>query len=261
MLNYLSAELWGMTRRRTVCIGWGIYLLLVILVSLTIRGNTPWECLIVFQNFMVVGLYVAFPLAGWAGGGLDRAGGLVNEVAFGLPRTRIYLGKLAAALLVGMALFLLTTVAFFLGALTPEAVLEMAGEDRQLVGAGLLLAMCNSLPRYVGAVSLSYFLAFSLRPSGVGTVLYYLYITVGELTLAAVRVMGMGAVGNVINHLAETVRPFLLSNTYFSYGIVSASSALEDGSWPLGNSWLTGALWLGLTTGLGLLLFRRREIR
>ena len=261
MLNYLSAELWRMTRRRTACLGWGIYLLLTFLTGLTLRGNPPSECLLAFRNFMVIGLYVAFPLADWAGGGVDRAGSLTNEVSFGLPRVRIYLGKLSAALLVGVVLFLLTTGAFFLGALTPEAVLGTAGEERQLVGVGLLLAMCNSLPRYVGAVSLAYFLAFTLRPAGVGTVLYYLYITIGELTLAAVRVMDMGVMGHLINRLAETVRSFLLSNTYFSYGTEIASSALGDGAWPLGNSWLTGALWMGLTTGLGLLLFRRREIR
>ena len=254
MLNYLSAELWRMTRRRTACIGWGIYLVLAFLMGLTIRGSTPWECLAVFQNLMVVGLYVAFPLADWAGGGFDRPGSLVNEVSFGLPRVRIYLGKLSAALLVGVVLFLLTTVAFFLGALTPEVVLGTDGEDHQLVGAGLLLAMCNSLPRYVGAVSLAYFLAFTLRPAGVGTVLYYLYITIGELTLAAVRVMGMGVMGHLINRLAEAVRPFLLTSAYFVYSYGNAPPTL-------GNSWLTGALWLGLTTGLGLLLFRRREIR
>ena len=117
-----------------------------------------------------------------------------------------------------------------------------------------LFSSLNSLPRYVGAVSLAYFLVFTLRPAGVGTILYYLYITIGELTLAAVRVMGMGLVGNMLNHLAEAVRPFLLTNAYFvySYGNVPPT---------LGNSWLTGALWLGVTTGLGLLLLRRREIR
>lgn len=254
MLNYLSAELWRMTRRRAACTGWGIYLCLVFLSGLTLRGNSPWECVLTFRNFMLLGLYVAMPLAGWAGGGLDRAGGLTNEVSFGLPRTRIYLGKLSAALLAGTALFLLTTAAFFLGALSPKAVLDAGGEDRALAGFALLYAMLHSLPRYVGAVSLAYFLVFTLRPAGAGTILYYLYITIGELTLAAVRVMGMGVVGNMLNHLAEAVRPFLLTNAYFvySYGNVPPT---------LGNSWLTGALWLGVTTGLGLLLFRRREIR
>lgn len=254
MLNYLSAELWRMTRRRVACAGWGIYLLLTFLTGLTFRGNPASECIRAFQNFMVMGLYVAMPLADWAGGGLDRAGSLTNEVSFGLPRVRIYLGKLSAALLVGTALFLLTTVAFFLGALSPSAVLALSREDRALAGMALLIDMLHSLPRYVGAVSLAYFLLFTIHPAGVGTVLYYLYIVLGELTLAAVRVMGMGVVGNVINRLAEAVRPFLLSNAYFVYSYGNAPPTL-------GNSWLTGALWLGVTTGLGLLLFRRREIR
>ena len=254
MLNYLSAELWRMTRRRAACTGWGIYLCLAFLSGLTLRGTSPWECVLAFRNFMLIGLYVAMPLAGWAGGGLDREGGLTNEVSFGLPRTRIYLGKLSAALLAGTALFLLTTAAFFLGALSPEAVLDAGGEDRALAGFALLYAMFQSLPRYVGAVSLAYFLLFAIRPAGVGTVLYYLYITVGEVTLAAVRVMGMGAVGELLNRLAEAVRPFLLSNAYFVFSQENTPPTLE-------NSWLTGALWLLLTTVPGLLLFRRREIR
>lgn len=254
MLNYLSAELWRMTRRRAACTGWGIYLCLVFLSGLTLRGNSPWECVLTFRNFMLLGLYVAMPLAGWAGGGLDRAGGLANEVSFGLPRTRIYLGKLSAALLAGTVLFLFTAMVFFLGALSPEAVLDAGREERALAGFALLYAMLQSLPRYVGAVSLAYFLLFTIRPAGVGTVLYYLYITVGEVTLAAVRVMGMGAVGDLINRLAGAARPFLLSSTYFVFSYGNTPPTIE-------NSWLTGALWLFLTTVPGLFLFRRREIR
>ena len=254
MLNYLSAELWRMARRRAACAGWGLYLLLTFLTGLTFRGNPALECILAFQNFMVMGLYVAMPLAGWAGGGLDRAGGLTNEVSFGLPRARIYLGKLSAALLAGTVLFLLTTAAFFLGALSPSAVLGLSGEDRALAGMELLVSMLHSLPRYVGAVSLAYFLLFTIYPAGVGTVLYYLYIVLGELTLASIRVMGMGAVGDLMNRLTETVRPFLLSNGYFVFSYGSTPPTIE-------NSWLTGALWLLLTTVPGLLLFRRREIR
>ena len=254
MLNYLSAELWRMARRRAACAGWGLYLLLTFLTGLTFRGNPASECILAFQNFMVMGLYMAMPLAGWAGGGLDRAGGLANEVSFGLPRVRIYLGKLSAALLAGTVLFLLTTAAFFLGALSPEAMLDAGGEERALAGFALLHAMLHSLPRYVGAVSLSYFLLFTIHPAGVGTVLYYLYIVLGELTLAAVRVMDMGVAGELLNRLAEAVRPFLLSNAYFVFSQENTPPTLE-------NSWLTGALWLLLTTVPGLLLFRRREIR
>ena len=108
--------------------------------------------------------------------------------------------------------------------LPPAAMLATSGEDRMLAGAELLQSMLLSLPRYVGAVSLAYFLTFTLRPATAGTVLYYLYITMGELTLAAVRVMGLGAVGDFINRL-------------------------------------TGAVWLALTTALGLLIFRRRDLR
>ena len=252
MLNYLSAELWRMTRRRGDLLAWGVFLLLVLLVGLTYRGSTPWAVLMGFENFMVMGLYLAFPLAEWAGGGSERSGGLVNEVAFGLPRARIYLGKLFAALLVGTALFLLTAFVFFMGALSTGTVLAQSGEEWAMVSAGLLLAMLRSLPRYVGAVSLACFLVFTLRPAGVGAVLYYLYITLGELVLSVSSFYGLGPVGELVNRFMALVRPFLLSSTYYGLGNVPST---------LCNSWLTGALWLVLTTGLGLILFRRKEIR
>ena len=254
MLNYLSAELWRMTRRRSALLLWGIYLLLVFLIGLTLRGTGAMTALENFRNFMLMGIYLAFPLADWAIGGAVRAGGLGNEVSFGLSRSRIYLGKLCSALLAGTVLFLLTTVVFFCGALAPAALLELSGDDRALVGAGLGLSMLISLPRYLGAAALACMLLFSLRSTGLGTVLYFLYITLGELTLATVRVMNMGAVGALINRLAEAVRPFLLTSPYFVYS--NSGGALE-----LGNSWLAGGGWLLLTTGLGLALFRRREIR
>ena len=251
MLNYLSAELWRMTRRRAACTGWGIYLCLAFLSGLTLRGTSPWECVLAFRNFMLIGLYVAMPLAGWAGGGLDRAGGLTNEVSFGLPRTRIYLGKLSAALLAGTALFLLTTAAFFLGALSPEAVLDAGGEDRALAGFALLYAMFQSLPRYVGAAALAHLLVFSLHTAGLGAVLYYLYLAFGELMLAAVSFHGLGVVGTVLNILGDALQPFLLCGPYFS-GMPPVD---------VGQSWLVGAAWVAATSAVGIALFRRREIR
>ncbi len=99
MLNYLSAELWRMARRRSALLLWGIYLLLVFLIGLTLRGTGAMTALENFRNFMLMGIYLAFPLADWAIGGAVRAGGLGNEVSFGLSRSRIYLGKLCSALL------------------------------------------------------------------------------------------------------------------------------------------------------------------
>ena len=114
--------------------------------------------------------------------------------------------------------------------------------------------MLVSLPRYVGALALAHMLLFSLRPTGAGAAIYYLYITVGELTLSTIRLSGLGAVGEVIGRLADAVRPFLLSSAYISYN----SSEPPPGA---AESWLAGAGWLILTTGVGLALFQRRELR
>ena len=259
MLNYLSAELWRMSRRGSDKAGWLVFLLLVALAGWLWSSDDPAGVLEAFQDVLPVGLYLAFPLASWANGDASRTGPLVNEVVFGLPRSRIYLGKLLAAVLAGLLLFFLTALAF-LGVALPLAARDGWGTwtGDPVLGlaawATLGRAVVCILPRYVGAVSLAYFLLFTIRPAGVGTVLYYLYITVGEVTLAAVRVMDMGVAGELLNRLAEAVRPFLLSNAYFVFSQESTPPTLE-------NSWLTGALWLFLTTVPGLFLFRRREIR
>lgn len=113
MLNYLSAELWRMSRRGADKAGWLVFLLLVALAGWLWSSDDPAGVLEAFQDVLPVGLYLAFPLASWANGDASRTGPLVNEVVFGLPRSRIYLGKLFAAILAGLLLFFLTALVFW----------------------------------------------------------------------------------------------------------------------------------------------------
>ena len=199
---------------------------------------------------------MAFPLASWANGDASRTGPLVNEVVFGLPRSRIYLGKLLAAVLAGLLLFFLTALAF-LGVALPLAARDGWGTwtGDPVLGlaawAALGRAVVCVLPRYVGAAALAHLLVFSLHTAGLGAVLYYLYLAFGELMLAAVSFHGLGLVGTVLNLLGDALQPFLLCGPYFS-----GMPPVE-----VGQSWLVGAAWVAATSAVGIALFRRREIR
>lgn len=256
MLNYLSAELWRMSRRGADKAGWLVFLLLVALAGWLWSSDDPAGVLEAFQDVLPVGLYLAFPLASWANGDASRTGPLVNEVVFGLPRSRIYLGKLLAAVLAGLLLFFLTVLAF-LGVALPLAARDGWGTwtGDPVLGlaawAALGRAVVCVLPRYIGAAALAHLLVFSLHTAGLGAVLYYLYLTFGELTLAAVSFHGLGVVGTVLNILGDALQPFLLCGPYFS-GLPPVE---------VGQSWLVGAAWVAATSVAGIALFRRREIR
>lgn len=257
MLNYISAELWRMTRRWQSWMGWGIFLVLVVLMAVLWGWEDPMQVVEGLNDFLLVGLYLAFPLAVMADEDLWKSGVLCNEVSWGLPRSRIYLGKLLSALTAGVILMLATVGVFLVVGLapvigTPDKA-SVLGPSWARLEKGLLIAV----PRYVGAAALAHFLCFTLRPGGLGAVIYYIYITMGELFLSAVRFSGMGPVGDRMNALAATVRPVLLSSAFFSY------SGLGEPPPPPGvaESWVTGAVWLAGTCVLGLILLRRREIK
>ena len=256
MLNYLSAELWRMSRRGSDKAGWLVFLLLVALAGWLWSSDDPAGVLEAFQDVLPVGLYLAFPLASWANGDASRTGPLVNEVVFGLPRSRIYLGKLFAAILAGLLLFFLTALAF-LGVALPLAARDGWGTwtGDPVLGlaawAALGKAVVCVLPRYIGAAALAHLLVFSLHTAGLGAVLYYLYLAFGELMLAAVSFHGLGLVGTVLNILGDALQPFLLCGPYFS-----GMPPVE-----VGQSWLVGAAWVAATSVAGIALFRRREIR
>ena len=127
--------------------------------------------------------------------------------------------------------------------------------DRLLLAwAGLLTGTLSAFPRYIGAVGLAHLLCFSLRSSGLGAVVYYGYLTFGELFLSAAQIHGLGPLGLLINSVAEAVRPYLLTSGFFTYGTEAVPPGVLE-------SWITGLLWLLLTSAVGLVLFRRREIR
>lgn len=254
MLNYISAELWRMTRRWQNLIWWGIYLLLVSVMGLVWGLSGLAEALETLHQFLLVGLYLGFPLSALTCGDLWRAGTLGNELSVGLSRSQIYFGKLLTSLLVGVVLLFATIGVFLLSASLWGG--RTADGQAQAAAAYLLEGVLISVPRYMGAVALAQCLCFALRASGLAPVVFYLYITIGEVILGAINVYGMGPAGDVINAVTDAVRPFLLGSAYMTYGTLAEPPLLG-----VGISWLTGLGWLAVSSAAGMLVFARREIK
>lgn len=255
MLNYLNAELWRMSRRRGPRVLCVVYLGLVAFTAWSWSLETTLAgSLESLRAFMALGLYLCFPFAATADGAGSREV-LRNEASFGLSRARIYLGKFLAGFLAGMGMFLLTLAVYLGVALSMTRVGPGEAAAVSLALARLWEGAWIALPRYAGALSLAHLLCFTLRSEGLGAVLYYLYMTLGELILSAMNIYGLGTLGKLINWASEQLRPYLLSSAFFSF---YGGDGIPPGVW---ESLLTGGVWLAVTTAVGLFLFRRREIR
>ena len=102
MLNYISAELYKVRRRKST---WALLALLLGLESLYILLFAHGECyelLNAFVTTLTLGLPMALLLSALVCSDMGRSGTLKNELSAGLPRSRIYLGKLLSALIVAL---------------------------------------------------------------------------------------------------------------------------------------------------------------
>ena len=106
MLNYLGAECYKLCRKKSLFIGMAVLLVLESLVFLPmLSGEEVGRGLAYLFLLMMlpIGLLVAPVFASLTVDDQYRNGTLKNEIIFGIPRSRVYLGKLAAAILVGTA--------------------------------------------------------------------------------------------------------------------------------------------------------------
>ena len=76
MLNYLSAELWRMSRRRIAWLGWALFLILTGLAGLLWGMTNMAEAMEAFADLLLLGVYLVYPLAAWADGEASRGGQL-----------------------------------------------------------------------------------------------------------------------------------------------------------------------------------------
>lgn len=256
MLNYIRAEFYKVLRRKytwiTLAVVLGLEGLLVAgWVFTNVNGNNVdfytgagMLCLL-----LPVGFYATLLTCDMVFADQYKNCTMKNEVSFGIPRRRIYLGKLAVQLAVSL-LFMAVMAAFYL-ALCYLALYhdpEADGTAMQIVG----YCLATALPLWTGVLACTsafrFFIKNDLWASMASLCVFAVAPTV--LELAGLMFRG-GLAGTVIHFLYQYMPTVLLDRAPSVVGV-----------WEYcGQAWLVGAVWFAVFTALGLFSFSKKEIK
>ena len=168
---------------------------------------------------------------------------LKNEVSYGVPRGRIYLGKLAVECLTALVLCTLV-IAFYLGLCWIFLPHNPAADVQTLRAVGYCLLV--SLPLWLGAQGLVNLVFFLIKSSTVGS-----FVAVGIFMGVAPILQLLGA---LVHPVFTTLYSVMLTTPMDLAPRMVGDMAL------LGRAWAVGAGWFIACTLMGLVLFRKREI-
>ena len=248
MLNYIKAELYKALHRPYLWVLLAVMLALEELFLWLLVSASFVDMVAVLSPLMTAGNFLVIPLSHLVVSGPYGSGTLKNELSFGLPRSRIYLGKLFTAILLGVALCAVL-IAFYLG--TGWLLAEEKGGETLLENLSVLAyVVAGSVPLWLGSLGICIALFFLLR-SETGAVI--------TLTLAL-------AIGTPLLEIFQgiQVEPFqaaarflwsILPVTQFGQYTNELTWGLLAKYWAIGLGWLAGA------SALGVAVFRRRDIR
>ena len=167
MRNYLAAECYKVFRRK--------YLYIALLVVLALEGLMLWGCWFTWSRgnpnmdfysaaitivmLMSVGLYATVLTGDLVFSEQHKYNTLKNEVAYGIPRGRIYLGKLLVSILVAVVAAVVMTTVYVGGCwlLLPHGQYDGAA----LAAIGYTLA--GAFPLWLGAQGLVLACYFLIR--------------------------------------------------------------------------------------------------
>ena len=249
MLNYIKAELYRAAHHVTV------YLVSGILFALALAFASMWVGPFTFPNMaslltvtMPVGLFMAAIMDVVVVSGVHRTGSLKNEISFGIPRSRVYLGKLTAAFLLSVMLCVLV-LGGFLGL---SWLLTAPGdpEETQVVLAVLGYVVAASFPLWMGALGVTHMLFFVLKSEVAAACLTAYLLLLGEPMTAIFTMINSEAIAAP----ARAVQSVMLTAPFGKY-----PDAL---TWQrMAQNWAIGLGWLLVSTAAGLWLFRRAEIK
>lgn len=256
MLDYLRAECYKMLRRSylwlALLIVAGLELILVVLwawLNGDMTNMTVSAGLAMLLYLLSMGYYATAITSDIVFSDQYKYNTLKNEVAYGVPRTRIYLGKLFAACLlsIGACVLLLGWYALLCALMLPGD--GAALEALKTLGFALLCAF----PVWLGSQAFYILCYFSVRGSTAAVILGVCVIALlGQMLTFLSLMLDLSA-----PELAEfllTVRGLLLTSP-----LENITDAIWDWS-RVGWAWAVGAGWCAGATALGLWGFHRREI-
>lgn len=251
MLNYMRAEFYKVFHRKYIFIftlvilacegllvsGWVLINSRGSAVDFTFGGSTA-------VMFLSLGLYMLLIIADMVFSDQHKHGTLKNEVSFGIPRVRIYLGKFLVEAILGVALMVIFLVFYELLCwitLVPSAP-ESAAETLRMVGYSTLVA----LPQWLGMLAACHMIFTHIRGSAIASFAFIGLLVIPQNIFKAMAFF--------VDPIFDKLAPLMPIST-----VEAASSCVGSLSY-LGTSWAMGAFWLVASTAIGLSLFRKREI-
>lgn len=247
MLNYLKAEGFKLCRRKypyvfTAAL-WLCELLVLIpvwMVNQQSRRNEFSNMISILGMTVILGLFAVVIISDMVFSDQYKHNTLKNEVSYGLSRSRIYLGKLCAAILAAVVLAVLI-IGFYLAL---SWILMPHGADTAAAMENMGLLLLKALPLWLGAAGVTIACYLNIRSNVAAT-----FAAVGFIAVAPLLLKGIGLV-------TETELPYRLSNFF----LLTPFQGAINLSGNTGLMWLIGMGWLIGSIVVGLLLFQRKEI-
>ena len=255
MKDYLAAE-WGKAVARPY---YRIYLAVMAALAAGLALTWWWtgregmfrgsfgECLSLLVPFLATGLYLAVVVADVVFSDQYKTGTLKNEVAYGIPRRRIYLGKLITAAGAGLLLVFLTLLVY---AVLCRLFIPVGPEDWAPIQT-FLFRLVSAVPLWLGSLALTM------------TAMFNIAHTIPMMALVLTVLMGLGPVFRGLIGLGVDWLSALagaLCRLTLTAPLDLAGVALWDPAHLLW-CWGVGLLWTAGCTAVGLALFARRDIR
>ncbi len=250
MLDYLNAEFYKVTHRRVYLLGMlgflfgGEALLLFLLRFASGNAQNTVEVAVgILMMALSVGICLALMVCDLVFSDQYKLNTLKNEMSYGLPRARVYFGKLLAAAVTAVVICLLV-VAFYLA--LAWVLFPLEGEPAEILSA-LGKALVGSLPVWLGALGLGLMLLFITKGSTIATVIFVLIVGPLDSVLELLELF----VPKLIETI-EAIRPWLLGN--------GLDGLVMEGTLDFGYTWTLGMAWLLVSTVIGFIAFQKREI-
>ena len=245
MVKYLNAELYKV-RHRIYLLGFLAVILggisaLFLLVKLDGNQNvTVDDMLYILGMALIAGLYVIVAVCDMVFSDQYKFNTLKNEVSYGLPRMRIYFGKLTAAAIMCVILCVVIAAYYLLLSL----LLFPQGGDLSEALRGVGEQFFQALPLWLGGLGLYQALLFTMKGSTSATVVYFLVVGMLDSVLKL-----MGLLLPTMAAMCQELLGCLLQTPF-------AQLPLLD----IPHAWLVGLGWLTVSTLVGAFVFQKREI-
>lgn len=257
MLNYLRAEFYKVFHRKYpyVCM-----LLLLACAAAMVAGwtytNSNGNTVDFYTGgstavlMLSLGLYIVVLIGDMVFSDQYKHNTLKNEVSYGIPRTRIYLGKLLVEAVIGVVMAVLLVGFYELLC----CLFLLPSEPEQTRIAWLIIGYCllNALPQWLGVLAMTNLCYFLIRSN----------------VAASFAVVGILAVPQMVISLLKAFTSFneeayyvfsLLESRLPQVIVENAPSVVGDWSY-LAQSWILGVVWIAVSTAIGLAVFRKKEI-